>query len=171
MLLHGLFLGHPASELDGRHQRHDMVDEGWEADGDETHHHRAGGADGRTRDVLALHVAPGVLRDDLRAAGNLEHVVETHVEEALEHIVHVRHVDELAEERRRRKRDQVLGTVQILQAVADGPLGLVGTDTDAFPAVDALEGVDHGMSVTDADSFRRATPQTVGAALAFIQIQ
>ena len=171
MLFQRLLLGHAPGELDGRHQGHDMVDEGREADGDEAHHHRAGGADGGTGHVLTLHVAPGVFRDDLRAAGHLEHVVEAHVEKALEHVVHIRHIDELTEERRRRKGDQVLGTVQVLQAVADGPLGLVGADTDALTAVDALDGIDHGMTVTDTDSFRRAAPQAVGAALAFIQIQ
>ena len=148
-----------------------MVDEGREADSDETHHHRAGGTDGGTGNVLTFHVAAGVFRDDLRAAGHLEHVVEPHVQETLEHVVHVGDVDELAEERRRRKGDQVLGTVQILQAVADGSLGFVRADTDAFAAIDALDRVDLGMSVTDADSFRRAAPQTMGAALAFFQIQ
>ena len=148
-----------------------MVDEGREADGDEPHHHRAGGTDGRAGNVGTLHVAAGVLRDDLRAAGHLKHVVEAHVQKALQHVVHIGHVDKLAEERRRRKSDQILGTVQVLQTVADSPLGFVGADTDALAAVDALNGVDHGMSVTDTDSFRRAAPQTMGAALAFFQIQ
>ena len=148
-----------------------MVDKGWETDADETHHHWAGGTDGWTGNVRALHVSPGVFGDDLRTAGHLEYIVEAHVEQTLNHIIHVRDVDELAKERRRRQRDQILGTVQRIQGVADGPLRLIGAETDAFPAVDALDSIDDGVSVPDTDSFGRAAPQAMGAALALFPIQ
>ena len=66
---------------------------------------------------------------------------------------------------------QWLDSVQRIQGVADGPLRLIGTETDAFPAVDALDGIDDGVSIPDTDSFGRAAPQAMGAALALFPIQ
>ena len=48
---------------------------------------------------------------------------------------------------------------------------LVAAKPDTFAAVDAARGMDHGVTVTNADRFGRTPLQTGGAALAFRHVE
>ena len=57
------------------------------------------------------------------------------------------------------------------EEASHGDLGMMGTNPDAFAAVDAIGGNDRRPVAADADGFRRAALEAVGAALALILLQ
>ena len=79
MLFDRLLTCHLARKLDGRHHGNHMVAKIWKAQRNEADDHGTGGIDHGIADVLLVHIAAGVFRDDLRGAGHLKHVVKADV--------------------------------------------------------------------------------------------
>ncbi len=122
-------------------------------------------------DVLALHIAAGEFRYDLRRASHLEHLVEADVEQALQHVVHVVQFRKLPVKRRRGQSDAVLLGIDVLKFIKVRLFGLIGAPADALAAVDADIRIDHRVAIANADGFGRAPFQAVGAAFAFFDVK
>ena len=113
-------------------------------------------------------IRPGILGNQLSRAGDLEHVVESALEQSGHDEVDIVEVVELTVKRGCRQRDLPLVIAKLFKFVVGRGLGLVRTVPNTFAAVDTAVAVDLRMSVVDTDRFGRATLDAVGAALAFI---
>ena len=78
---------------------------------------------------------------------------------------------DLGKEHRRGQRYLILEAIQCLHGIADGPLGVVGTDADALAAIDAALAQDAGLAIPDPDGLSGAALDAGDAAVAQILIE
>ena len=125
----------------------------------------------RLRNILAVQVLACVRRDQLRRARHLKHIVKAAFEQPGHDVVKVVEVVKLPVQRRRGQRYLPFIILEIGEAVADRLFCLIGTEADAFAAVDAALRTNDGMAVPDAYRLCGAALEAVGAALAFVEVQ
>ena len=150
---------------------HNVRDQVREADLDETDNRRTRRGDHRTRQVGLTHLFADCPADNVRAAGNLKHIVKPELPEGGENHADILDVPELPVERRRGQCDAVLEALDVLKRINGCHLGMVIADADALAAVNAPLIEDMRASVTHTDGLGRTMHQAVCASLAQFFIQ
>ena len=143
-----------------REQHADQPDDGWTCR-----------ADQRPLFRMRLDIAARLFRYELRGAADFVDRVKSHEYQGGQYNIDVLKIIKLPEQRGSRQGNRIFVVVDDIQAVEGAQLGMMRTDLDAFPAVDAEFSVNMRFSVPDPDRSGRTLLQAVGTSGAQVVIK
>ena len=148
-----------------------MIAQIGEADPDQPHHRRAGGADYRPLQLAVSEQLPGRVGDDFRGTGYLKHIIEAQPFQAAEYDVNIVEMIELAVKSGSGQGHGILKIFQHGQGIVIRLFGMVRADADAFAAVDAAFRDDLRFAAPHPDGLGGAALDAVGASHTFVPVQ
>ena len=142
-----------------------MLQKVGEAHPNKPQHGRAGRGDERQRPLIMRDIFAGGLGDQLCSCTDFIHLIEADTLERQNDAPGVVQMLDLRKEHRCRQCDFVPEACQILHAVADCTLGVMGTNADTFAAINAALAQNARLTVPHADRLGGAALDTGDAAV------